>query len=221
MIGQRFTRMLVIAEHAERAKGRKVQYLCRCDCGAEKVVMGESLRLGRTTSCGCLGRESRLAAHLRHGQSARGRVTPERHIYGTMLNRCRNPNDRNFARYGGRGIVVCERWQADFAHFFADMGPRPSPRHEIDRIDNDGPYSPENCRWATRQEQMRNTSAARPVERGDGQLYRTIVEAAAAVGVTPAGIGAACRGAQRTAGGHTWRYIDLALFRALTVNENG
>ncbi len=214
MIGSRFGRLVVTAEHPVRHR-RKIQYLCRCDCGTEKVILGESLRLGRTVSCGCHGREARRNAHLKHGQSKRGAVTPERRVYGAMKKRCLNPKDANFRHYGGRGIVICERWRDSFEAFFTDMGHRPSPRHEIDRIDNDGPYSPDNCRWATRTEQMRNTRGVQAVVRGDGKQYRTIVEAAAEVGVTPSGIGAACRGEQHTAGGHTWRYIDLALLRSL------
>jgi len=215
MIGRRFSRLVVISEHPERSRGRKIRYICKCDCGAERIVLGESLRLGRTLSCGCHGRDARLNAHLKHGQSKRGAVSPERYAYGAMKGRCHNPSDRNFHHYGGRGIFVCDRWRDDFEAFFKDMGPRPSRNHEIDRIDNDGPYSPENCRWATRLEQMRNTRGTQAVERDDGRQYRSIVEAAADVGITPAGIGATCRGEQKSAGGHSWRYIDrLAILRA-------
>lgn len=84
-------------------------------------------------------------------------------IWQAMRNRCNNPNGEDYAHYGGRGITVCERWN-DFLLFAQDMGPRPTLKHEIDRTDNDGPYCPENCRWATRYEQMQHTRRNRRIE---------------------------------------------------------
>lgn len=87
-----------------------------------------------------------------------------------MRKRCSNPNRRDYGRYGGRGIRVCPRWLRSFDAFLADMGPKPTPNHSLDRIDNNGPYSPENCRWATRTEQMRNTRTNRIVSLGGVSL---------------------------------------------------
>lgn len=106
--------------------------------------------------------------------------TPEYSVWREMRSRCRDATRAQFPNYGGRGITICERWN-DFAAFYADMGARPTPQHSIDRIDNDGPYSPENCRWATRSEQQRNrTDNVRLTYQGKTQ---TLAEWALELGV--------------------------------------
>ncbi len=150
------------------------------------------------------------ALKLRHGAASRGRRTREHRIWTAMRQRCLNPADRAYAYYGARGITVCERW-SDFEAFLTDMGHCPSPDHQIDRINNDGPYSPDNCRWATRVEQMRNTRGVRAVVRSDGKQYATIVEAANDTNISIHGISACCRGKQKLSGEYGWSYAAAAL----------
>lgn len=97
----------------------------------------------------------------RHRESTWAASTVEYAAWTRMIRRCENPRHRAYPYYGGRGIRVCARWRASYAAFLADMGRRPSPRHQLDRIDNEGHYEPGNVRWATREEQQRNTRATR------------------------------------------------------------
>jgi hypothetical protein len=158
--GQRFGRLVVLFFHSQEA-GKHSKWFCRCDCGKEKVILLDSLRSGRTQSCGCLQREkvSQWCSENAPGRNHKGThglcYEPEYRVWNAMIQRCENPNDKRFSDWGGRGISVCERWH-NFANFYADMGARPSPKLSIDRIDNDRGYEPGNCRWATAHQQVHN-----------------------------------------------------------------
>jgi hypothetical protein len=134
---------------------------CICDCGTEKSIRLKDLKRGMTRSCGCLARQvtvercSRLATH-------RMSASPEHKIWRGMIDRCRNPKSKYYPGYGGRGIAIDPAWDS-FEAFYRDMGPRPSGKHSIDRIDNNSGYSPVNCRWATWEQQENNRRSCRYV----------------------------------------------------------
>lgn len=127
-------------------------WMCRCECGAIINTAGCNLRRGYPRSCGCKASVNKGT----HGHTRNGRWSSEYHSWSCMRDRCSNPNAPNYAGYGGRGITVCDRWQKSFEDFLADMGPKPTAAHTIDRKDVNGNYEPGNCQWSTPKEQGNN-----------------------------------------------------------------
>jgi len=153
MIGTKFSRWTVIDKAEPQSfpsKKNVTRWLCQCACGTVRAVTQLSLKNGNSTSCGCFNKERTRQTMQTHGMTN----TPEHTTWQSMRHRVRPSNSRSHD-YSERGITVCERWDS-FENFFEDMGPRPSDRHSIDRIDNNRGYDPSNCRWALPTEQMQN-----------------------------------------------------------------
>ena len=152
LAGQTFGKLTVLAFSAVRPK-LGAYWLCHCECGRETVHRGADLRKGHIVSCGCHKAQRLRNVATTHGLS-------HLPIYGRwngMIQRCTNPNHVAYDRYGAMGITVCERWMS-FENFYADMGAPPTAQHSIERRDGRLGYFPENCYWATRSQQARNTS---------------------------------------------------------------
>lgn len=164
--GRRYGRLLITTREPNDARGNtRWRYLC--DCGTVGSLKGSALDGGNTKSCGCLRKDGQ--SHVNHGHSHRGRMTATYRTWLALRQRVSNPKDASYPNYGGRGIQVCNRWRESFENFLADMGEKPAGL-SIERQDNEGHYTPDNCVWADRHTQNKNRRGLRQYH-VDGQTF--------------------------------------------------
>ena len=156
--GEKYNRLTIIEEVEQIGYMR--YFKCKCDCGNMWQGKLQSLRSGLTKSCGCLHKETASHTYInnftKHNNTSKGKWTTEYTTWNCMKNRCYDSKNIRYKHYGGRGIVICDRWLKSFNNFLEDMGPKPTPLHSIDRINVNGNYEPTNCRWSTTKEQNNN-----------------------------------------------------------------
>ncbi len=169
LTGRRFGRLVVLGRAPQ--EGRRAKWFCLCDCGIEKIFVGEGLKCGDAKSCGCFRKDVSSERSKTHGHAGNGNKNKKRtyRIWAGMLTRCTNPNVTHYEYYGGRGISVHPSWKS-YEIFLEDMGECPDGL-SLDRIDNNGNYGPDNCRWATALEQARNRTHVKQPKAFGTTLY--------------------------------------------------
>lgn len=150
--GEMFGELTVVSPGISDTNSRKTKWNCVCSCGTECVIFTRALKYGAVKSCGCKDELQR--------RRDKNSGSPEQYTWENMRNRCNNPRNPEYHNYGGRGIKVCERWES-YSNFLEDMGRKPSKQHSIDRINVNGDYNPENCRWTDSITQARNKRLSR------------------------------------------------------------
>lgn len=178
LTGHVYGRLTVVSYAGKRGVQGSRVWNCRCECGTELVCYASNLRTGDTRSCGCWQQENLPNIRLKHGGCRKVGRLPEHNVFVLARQRCINPKLKSYRHYGGRGI---EFRFTSFEHFMDAVGPRPSPRHSLDRIDNEGHYEPGNVRWATTEQQANNKRNSVWVSYGGRSL--TVAELATETGV--------------------------------------
>ena len=181
LTGQQF-HFLTAIRRAENSAEGKARWVCRCVCGKEVTVAAADLKKKKTStkSCGCMRSKLLGEARTTHGMSHH----PAWGVWHSMKQRCLDPNHRAYHNYGGRGIKVCERWLESFENFWADMGSTWQKGLDLDRIDNNGNYSPENCRWTTRRENVLNQRRTAFIDTPQGRLPISVASEMTGIGAT-------------------------------------
>lgn len=151
--------MLTVVKYVYN-KGKSIIWECKCDCGKTSYANTDNLTRNHSTSCGCLTIINSVKSRVKH----RDGTSKEYNTWTKIKGRCYNEKDQKYYRYGARGISVCDRWLESYSNFLEDMGRAPSPKHSIERIDNDGNYELNNCKWATSAEQANNNSKSVRIE---------------------------------------------------------
>lgn len=181
MTGKRYGRLRALSLVGP-GPSRGMIWSFACDCGRRFNASGNEVRRGGITQCPECATASRVRDHSTHGMSK----SDEYRIWMAIKNRCLNPNAEAYEYYGGRGIKICERWRVSFLHFMEDMGMRPTKKHTVERVNNDGNYDPKNCVWATRKEQSNNKRNNRII--CIGGLEKTLAQWAHETGINEATI---------------------------------